>query len=67
MEILRQVENVVLNKGNEAAEGLFNLFNTETKEVSFWFDEDEANTLLKMDTEEFLAESRVKFEYADMA
>jgi hypothetical protein len=67
MEILRQIENVVLNKGNGASEGLFNLFNTETKEVSFWFDEDEANTLLEMGEEEFLAEARVKFEYADMA
>lgn len=67
MEILRQVGNVKLNKGNEPARGLFNLSNIETNEVSFWFDEDEANNLLQMNDENFLSEARVKFEYADMA
>jgi hypothetical protein len=67
MEILRKVNDVVLNKGNGAANGLFNLFNNTTKEVSFWFDEYEANNLLKMSDENFLDEARVKFEYADMS
>jgi hypothetical protein len=66
MIVLRQVGSVTLNKGTLASEGLFNLFNIETEEVSLWFDEDEKNAMLNLSDEQFLHESRVKFEIAEM-
>lgn len=67
MEVLKRVGNVTLNKGYGAANGLFNLSNIETNEVSFWFDDSEADDLLSMSDDNFLAEARVKFEYAQLS
>ena len=40
MKVLRTVGDVQLNEGQLMAKGLNNLFNVETKELSFWFDDD---------------------------
>ena len=54
MEILRKVGGVELTKGNLAANGLFNLFNTETEQVSFWFDEETKNVMMNLSDDEFI-------------
>ena len=67
MLFIKKVENVYLLKGVGAADGLFRLTNTETKDISFWFGKETAEDLLKMSDDDFLHEARVRFEYADMA
>jgi hypothetical protein len=66
MEILRKIGSISLNKGHGAAMGLFNLSNSVTNEVSFWFTEETANDLLEMSDDEFLTEARIKFEHANI-
>jgi hypothetical protein len=66
MKVIRQVDNVQLNEGQLMAKGLNNLFNTETNQVSLWFDDEVKDAMLKLSDEEFLEESRIKFEVADM-
>lgn len=65
MKVIRQVGAVQLNHGNLMANGLFNLMNTETKEVSYWFDHRTKDELVKMTDEQFLDEARVHFEIAE--
>lgn len=65
MKIIRQVDNVQLNEGQLMAKGLNNLFNTETNQVSLWFDDEVKESMMKLPDEEFLVEARIKFEYAE--
>jgi hypothetical protein len=48
------------------AKGLNNLFNTETQQVSLWFDDEIKDAMLQLSDEEFLEESRIKFEVAEL-
>jgi hypothetical protein len=66
MKVLRQVDSVQLNEGQLMAKGLNNLFNTETKEVSLWFDDEVKESMMEMSDDEFLDEARIKFEIAEM-
>lgn len=66
MKVLRQVGSVQLNEGQLMAKGLNNLFNTETQQVSLWFDDEIKDAMLKLSDEEFLEESRMKFEVAEL-
>jgi hypothetical protein len=65
MKILRQVGDIDLNQGDLMAQGLYNLYNNETNQVSIWFDEDVKNAMLKLPEDVFLEVARVHFEYAD--
>jgi hypothetical protein len=65
MVILRQVGDVQLNEGQLMARGLYNLFNTETKQVSLWFDDEVKDSMLELSDDEFLEESRIKFEISE--
>lgn len=55
MQILRETNSHVLNKGTLQAEGLYNVWNKNTNEISVWFDEQELNesSLLHSTDEEF--------------
>jgi len=59
MEILRTVKGFSLNKGNGAANGLYNVTNDElvkrsSKGVSNWFDTEDKDVLMKMNDDEFV-------------
>ncbi len=51
MKVLREVNNIKLNEGNLAANGLFNI--SDDKDVSFWFDAEEKDLLMAMDDDDF--------------
>ena len=55
MKILRETEIYSLNKGTLQAEGLYNVINKSTNEVSLWFDthELEYSRLLHSTNQEF--------------
>jgi hypothetical protein len=65
MKVLRQVGNVQLNEGQLMAKGLNNLFNTETKQVSLWFDNEVKDSMMKLSDEEFIEVARVEFKRAE--
>ena len=48
------------------ARGLYNLMNSETNELSFWFNEEVKDSLLAMTDEQFIHEARVQFEVAEL-
>ena len=64
MKVLRTVGDVQLNEGQLMAKGLNNLFNVETKELSFWFDDDFKDELLKLSDDEFLDIANTQFKNA---
>ena len=64
MKVLRTVGDVKLNEGQLMAKGLNNLFNVETKELSFWFDDDVKNSMMKLPDDVFLQVARLHFENA---
>jgi hypothetical protein len=66
MNVIRQVGAVQLNQGYQMAIGLYNLFNTETQETSYWFDHRTKDELMQMSDENFLHEARVQFEVASI-
>jgi len=66
MKVLRQVGDVQLMEGQLMAKGLNNLFNTKTKQVSLWFDNDFKNELMVMSDNEFLEEADYQFDVAEM-
>lgn len=66
MVVLRQVGNVQLNEGQLMAKGLNNLFNTETEQVSLWFDDEVKDSMLKLSDEAFLEVARVQFNHAEI-
>jgi hypothetical protein len=55
MNILRTVHDVTLNEGAEAASGLFNLSNNT--DVSFWFDVETKDRLMKLEEAQFWHQS----------
>ena len=61
MEILRQVNSVSLNIGDGMAKGLFNLSNSDTNEISFWFDTETKDEFMEMDDEDFLESAEDEF------
>ena len=61
MNVLRQVGDVQLNEGQLMAKGLNNLYNTETKQVSLWFDNEVKDSMMKLSDEEFIEVARVEF------
>ena len=66
MKVLRQVGSVQLNEGQLMAKGLNNLFNTETQQVSLWFDDEIKDAMLELSDEEFIEVARVQFHHAEM-
>jgi hypothetical protein len=64
MKVLRTVGDVQLNEGQLMAKGLNNLFNTKTKELSFWLDDYFKDELLKLSDDEFLDIANIHFENA---
>ena len=46
MKVIRKVRDVELNEGNLASNGLYNL--STKNEVSFWFDSDTKDRLMKL-------------------
>lgn len=65
MNVLKEVGAVQLNEGNLMAKGLFNLYNTETNQVSLWLDEEVKNAMMKLPDDIFLQVARLHFEHAD--
>jgi hypothetical protein len=65
MNVLRQVGDVQLNEGQLMAKGLNNLYNTETKQVSVWFNDEIKDAMMKLDDEAFLEVARNQFNYAE--
>lgn len=65
MKVLRTVGDVQLNEGQLMAKGLNNLFNTKTKELSFWVDDDFKDELLKLSDDEFLDIANTQFKNAN--
>jgi hypothetical protein len=66
MNVIRQVDNVQLNEGQLMAKGLNNLYNTETNQVSLWFDNEVKESMMKLPDDIFLQVARLHFEQADM-
>lgn len=66
MVVLRQVGNVQLNEGQLMAKGLNNLFNTETEQVSLWFDDEVKDSMLKLSDEAFLEVATAQFKHAEI-
>jgi len=66
MKVLRKVGDVQLNEGQLMAKGLNNLNNEKTGQLSFWFDDDVKEAMMKLSDDEFLTEARIKFEYSEM-
>ena len=64
MEVLREVGQFKLNKGEGASNGLYNLTNqilldyTKEDGCSFWFDEETKDILLTVGTSEFIARAK---------
>jgi len=58
MLVIRKVNGYELNVGDLMAQGLFNITNDETKEISLWFDSDTTDELLAMSDEEFEDEAK---------
>lgn len=55
MEVLRIVKQYKLYKGSLQANGLYNLFDTETEMTSLWFDEETKESLMNMCESEFIS------------
>lgn len=66
MVVLREVNNIQLNEGDGMSKGLFNLSNEDSESLSLWFDGDVKDSLMKMSDDEFIEESRIKFEIAGL-
>ena len=66
MKVIRQVGTISLNQGTSMARGLYNLMDSETDELSFWFNEEVKDSLLAMTDEQFIHEARVQFEVAEL-
>jgi hypothetical protein len=66
MVVLREVNNIQLNEGDGMAKGLFNLSNEDSGALSLWFDGDVKDSLMKLSEDEFIEESRIKFEIAEL-
>lgn len=64
MNVIKQVGNITLNQGNLMASGLFNLFNKETNQVSYWFTDDTKDELVNMNDNDFIIEAEAQFEIA---
>lgn len=64
MNVIKQVGNITLNQGNLMASGLFNLFNKETNQVSYWFADDTKDELVNMNDNDFIIEAEAQFEIA---
>jgi hypothetical protein len=56
METLKKEYYYSLNRGSLQAEGLFNVSNSATEHVSFWFDKEEKTRLLSLSPSEFIKE-----------
>ena len=65
MKVLREVNDVQLNEGNLMAKGLNNLYNEKTGELSFWFDDEVKNAMMKLPDDVFLQIARLRFEQAE--
>jgi hypothetical protein len=64
MKVLRTVGDVKLNEGQLMAKGLNNLYNEKTGQLSFWFDDDVKNSMMKLPDDVFLQVARLHFEHA---
>lgn len=62
MKVLRTVGDVKLNEGQLMAKGLNNLYNEKTGQLSFWFDDDVKNSMMKLPDDVFLQVARLHFE-----
>ncbi len=66
MNVLRKVGDVQLNEGNLMAKGLNNLYNEKTNQLSFWFDDEVKNAMMKLPDDVFLQIARLRFEQAEV-
>ncbi len=66
MNVLRKVGDVQLNEGNLMAKGLNNLYNEKTGQLSFWFDDEVKNAMMKLPDDVFLQIARLRFEQAEV-
>ena len=66
MNVIREVSSVQLNEGQLMAKGLNNLYNTETSQVSLWFDNDVKESMMKLPDDIFLQVAKLYFEQADL-
>ncbi len=64
MNVLRKVGDVQLNEGNLMAKGLNNLYNKKTGELSFWFDDEVKDKMMKLPDDVFLQVAKLRFEEA---
>ena len=66
MRVIKQVGTIQLIQGSTMAIGLYNLMNTETKEVSYWFDHRTKNELMELNDEQFTTEAKEQFKTAEI-
>jgi hypothetical protein len=66
MKVLREVNDVQLNEGNLMAKGLNNLYNEKTGELSFWFDDDVKDAMMKLPDDIFLQVARLHFQKSEV-
>jgi hypothetical protein len=66
MKVLREVGDVQLNEGNLMAKGLNNLYNEKTGELSFWFDDDVKDAMMKLPDDIFLKIARLHFQKSEV-
>jgi len=66
MKVLREVGDVRLNEGNLMAKGLNNLYNEKTGELSFWFDDDVKDAMMKLPDDIFLQVARLHFQKSEV-
>jgi len=65
MNVLRKVGDVQLNEGNLMAKGLNNLYNEKTGELSFWFDDEIKDSMMKLPDYVFLQVARLHFQQSE--
>jgi hypothetical protein len=66
MNVIREVSSVQLNEGQLMAKGLNNLYNTETSQVSLWFDNDVKESMMKLPDDIFLLVAKLYFKQAEL-
>jgi hypothetical protein len=66
MNVLKQVGNVQLNEGNLMAKGLNNLYNEKTGQLSFWFDDEVKDAMMKLPDDVFLQVARLHFQQSEV-
>jgi len=66
MEILKTVGTFTLNRGDLAAKGLYNIHNSQTDDVTIWFDDEKKEELMSLTDKGFTDEAKRLFSITRM-